>query len=78
MEWHYYLVACESGHRISAAVTIEGPMVDRMSDIDRQMIHGLELFPPQPAAQSALAPDSTTTELRSPGHKAIAVASSAR
>jgi hypothetical protein len=54
VEWHYYLVARESGHRISAAVTIEGPMVERMSDIDRQLIHGLELLPPQPAAQTAL------------------------
>ncbi len=60
VEWHYYLAARESGHRISAAVTIEGPMVERMSDIDRQIIQGLELFPPQPAAQTALAPESTT------------------
>jgi hypothetical protein len=58
VEWHYYLVARDSGHRISAAVTIEGPMVERMSDIDRQVVHGLELFPPQPVAQTALAPES--------------------
>jgi hypothetical protein len=55
VEWHYYLVARESGHRISAAVTIEGPMVERISDIDRQLIQGLELFPPQPATQAAVA-----------------------
>jgi hypothetical protein len=59
VEWHYYLVARENGHRMSAAVTIEGPMVARMTDIDRQLIHGLELFPPQPAAQTALMPEST-------------------
>jgi hypothetical protein len=53
VEWHYYLVARESGHRVSAAVTIEGPMVARMSDVDRQIMHGLELFPPQPASRTA-------------------------
>jgi hypothetical protein len=60
VEWHYYLVARESGHRISAAVTIEGPMVERMSDIDRQLIQGLELFPPQPAAQAAVVRESVS------------------
>ena len=60
VEWHYFLVARESGHRVSAAVTIEGPMVARMSDVDRQIMHGLELFPPQPAPQTALASEPTT------------------
>jgi hypothetical protein len=58
VEWHYYLVARENGHRISSAVTIEGQMVERMSGVDRQLIHGLEVFPPQPAAQTALVLES--------------------
>jgi hypothetical protein len=53
VEWHYYLVAREAGHRISAAVTIEAPMVDRVAAIDRQLIQALELFPQLPAAQTA-------------------------
>jgi hypothetical protein len=56
VEWHYYLVAREAGNRISAAVTIEAPMIERVADIDRQLIHCLELFPPLPAAQTAEKP----------------------
>jgi hypothetical protein len=53
VEWHYYLVARESGHRVSAAVTIEGPAVARVANADRDLIERLELFPPLPAAQTA-------------------------
>jgi hypothetical protein len=54
VEWHYYLVGRESGHRVSAAVTIEGPDVARVANADRGLIEGLELFPPMPASQTAV------------------------
>jgi hypothetical protein len=53
VEWHHYLVARESGHRVSAAVTIEGPAVARVAGADRALIDRLELFPLMPAAQTA-------------------------
>jgi hypothetical protein len=58
VEWHHYLVARESGHRISAAVTIEGPSVARVAGADRALIERLELFPPMPEAQTASRPAS--------------------
>jgi hypothetical protein len=59
VEWHYYLVARDGGHRISATVTVEAPMVERMAGIDRQLIHSLELFPPLPAGPTANASGTT-------------------
>ena len=56
VEWHYYLVAPESGHRVSAAVTIEKPMVERVAGADRELVESLELFPRMPAAQTAAQP----------------------
>jgi hypothetical protein len=53
VEWHYYLVGRESGHRVSLAVTIEGPMVGRVAGADRALVERLQLFPPMPAAQTA-------------------------
>jgi hypothetical protein len=53
VEWHYYLVARESGHRVSLAVTIESPMVERVSAADRALVENLKLYPPMPAAQTA-------------------------
>ena len=54
VEWHYYLVARDSGHRVSVAVTIQGPMVDRVHGADRALVDGVELFVPLPAAQTAV------------------------
>jgi hypothetical protein len=53
VEWHHYLIARESGHRVSAAVTIEGSAVARVGGADQTLIDRLELFPPMPAAQTA-------------------------
>jgi hypothetical protein len=53
VEWHYYLVARESGHRVSLAVTIEQPMIDRVGAADRALVERLKLYPPMPAAQTA-------------------------
>jgi hypothetical protein len=60
VEWHYYLVAPESGHRVSAAVTVEKPMVDRVAGADRELIESVELFPRMPAAQTAASPKDTS------------------
>jgi hypothetical protein len=56
VEWHYFLLAPESGHRVSAAVTLEKPMVDRVGQTDRELIESIELFPRMPAAQTAAKP----------------------
>lgn len=53
VEWHYYLIAPESGNRISAAITLEKPMVDRLGQTDRELIESLELLPRTPAVQTA-------------------------
>jgi hypothetical protein len=53
VEWHYYLVARESGHRVSLAVTIEGAMIDRVGMADRALVERLQLYPPMPAVQTA-------------------------
>ncbi len=54
VEWHYYLVSRESGHRVSLAVTIEGPMVKRVGDADRVLVERLSLYPPTPVVQTAM------------------------
>ena len=57
VEWHYYLVAPEAGHRISLAFTIEGSKVDRLAQTDRRLVETLQLItPPMPPAQTAARP----------------------
>ncbi|MCI0334915.1 MAG: hypothetical protein L0228_17020 [Planctomycetes bacterium] len=56
VEWHYYLLAPESGERVSAAITLEKPMVDRIGQADRELIESIELFPRMPAVQTAKRP----------------------
>jgi hypothetical protein len=53
VEWHYYLLAPESGERVSAAVTLEKPMVERVGQADRALIESIKLFPRMPAVQTA-------------------------
>ena len=53
VEWHYYLLAPESGRRMSVAVTIEKPMLERVANADRDLVESLQFFPPMPAAQTA-------------------------
>jgi hypothetical protein len=54
VEWHYYLVARESGHRVSLAVTIEGPMAEKVGAADRALVERLKLYPPMPVSQTAV------------------------
>jgi len=56
VEWRYFLLAPASGERVSAAITLEKPMVDRIGKADRELIESLELFPRMPAAQTATVP----------------------
>jgi hypothetical protein len=56
VEWHYYLLAPESGERVSAAITLEKSMVDRIGQADRELIESLETLPRMPAAQTASRP----------------------
>jgi hypothetical protein len=62
VEWHYYLLAPESGNRVSAAVTIEKPMLERVGGADRELIESLQLVPATPAAQTAEKPAGTTVK----------------
>ena len=55
VEWHYYLLAPESGPRVSVAVTIEKPMLDRVANADRELVESLQLFPAMPAGQNGRA-----------------------
>jgi hypothetical protein len=59
VEWHYYLLAPESGNRVSAAVTIEKPMLERVANADRELVESLQLFPAMPAGQTAEKPGDT-------------------
>jgi hypothetical protein len=57
IEWHYFLIAQEAGHRVSLAVTIERPMIERLGQADRQLVESIELFAPRPkTAQTPSAP----------------------
>jgi hypothetical protein len=62
VEWHYYLVARESGHRVSLAVTIEGPMLERLGAADRALVEQLKLYPPMPASETAARTASNATQ----------------
>lgn len=56
VEWHYYLVAPESGARVSVVVTIEKSMVERVGTADRDLVESLHLFPAMPPAKTAAQP----------------------
>ncbi len=62
VEWHYYLVAPESGNRVSVAVTIEKPMLERVAGADRELVESLQLFPQMAPAQTAEQANSTTVK----------------
>lgn len=62
VEWHYYLAAPESGNRVSVAVTIEKPMLDRVATADRELVESLALFPAMAPAKTAEQPSKTTVK----------------
>jgi hypothetical protein len=60
VEWHYFLVAPDSGHRVSLAFMMEGPMVARLNQADRQFVEAIELIQSPPKSeQTALRPAET-------------------
>lgn len=62
VEWHYYLLAPESGRRMAVTVTVEKTMVDRLANTDRELVESLQLFPPVPATQTAERPSAETVK----------------
>jgi hypothetical protein len=52
VEWHYYLAAPESGERVSAAITIEKPMIERVGTTDVELFESIKLFPRMPEVQT--------------------------
>jgi hypothetical protein len=60
VEWHYYLVAPESGPRVSVAVTMEAPMIDRVGTADRDLVESLQMFPAVPRVETAAQPSDDT------------------
>jgi len=50
IEWHYYLVADEHGRQITFTFTVEGPLAERLGEMDRQMVASLRFDPPKVAA----------------------------
>lgn len=59
VEWHYYLLAPQSGHRVTVAVTIEKPMIERVAGSDRELVESLQLFPPLAAVRAAELPTTS-------------------
>jgi hypothetical protein len=56
LEWHYFLVASESGNRVSVAVTIQGEMVKRLATADRQLVNAMELVSAESATAARFSP----------------------
>lgn len=56
VEWHYYLLAPESGNRVSVAITLEKPMVERVGNADRDLVESLQIFPRMRPAETATRP----------------------
>jgi len=50
IEWHYYLVADEHGRQITFTFTVEGPLAQRLGDLDQQMVASLRFDQPDVAA----------------------------
>lgn len=60
VEWHYFLIAPESGPRVSVTVTMEAPMIDRVGNADRDLVESLQMFPAVPRVQTAALPSEQT------------------
>jgi hypothetical protein len=45
VEWHYYLVFPENGHRVSVVATIDGQMVQHLAAADRRLVNAIQLVP---------------------------------
>lgn len=68
IQWTYYHLADEHGHRAALVFTIEGSLVERFAQIDRELVSGFHFLPdkePTPATtpeeKSADKPERATT-----------------
>ncbi len=52
IEWHYYLVADEHGRQVAFTFTVEGPLAERLGDLDRQIVASLRFDKPEVALSS--------------------------
>jgi hypothetical protein len=58
IEWRYYLLVGEDGRRVAATVTVEGALVERLNNAEREIVESLVLPPENtpPAEQAARVP----------------------
>jgi hypothetical protein len=52
IQWTYYHLSDDHGHRVSLVFTIEGNLVERFAQIDREFVSGFRFLPdkkPTPA-----------------------------
>jgi hypothetical protein len=49
IEWHYYLVADKHGRQVTFTFTVEGPLVDRLGDLDKKIVASLRFAAPEVA-----------------------------
>ena len=52
IQWHYYRVADEHGRQVVFAVTLEGPMVERLGEADKDLVETLRFNRPAVAAKA--------------------------
>lgn len=58
IEWRYYLITHPSGKRLAVVYTIEGSLLERFGDADRQLVDTVELRADEPAEK----PQDTATK----------------
>ncbi|MBN1588593.1 MAG: hypothetical protein JW888_03670 [Pirellulales bacterium] len=56
IEWHYYLVADEHGRQVTFTFTVEGPLAERLGQMDRQMVESLRFDEPKVAMHDKSTP----------------------
>lgn len=62
VEWHYYLVAPEEGHRASLAFTMTEPMAERLGEADRALVDALEFAEPVPLDAATVAENTNQAD----------------
>jgi hypothetical protein len=56
IEWHYYLVADEHGRQVTFTFSVEQPLVERLRELDRQIVASLRFDAPRVAMKDKAAP----------------------
>jgi hypothetical protein len=65
IQWTYYHAFDNKGHRASLVFTIEGNLVERFAQIDRELVSGFRFLPDQQPTPALNAPQEA--EKKSPG-----------